>query len=123
MNLHQKESPLKDYGISEKKLHVYRGMALLKNLGNNCDRNGFVLGVKVTPGNVHDSQVFEGCADSSESVKGKTLCSSRGHRQPQMSNFTHNTLTAFNKIPANAWDFLIIKNVRFWNSQKFILIE
>ena len=24
-----------------------------------CDRNGFVLGVKVTPGNVHDSQVFE----------------------------------------------------------------
>ncbi len=24
-----------------------------------CDRKGFVLGVKVTPGNVHDSQVFE----------------------------------------------------------------
>ncbi|WP_421617453.1 IS1182 family transposase [Brevibacillus sp. TJ4] len=24
-----------------------------------CDRNGFVLGAKVTPGNVHDSQVFE----------------------------------------------------------------
>ncbi|AQT84508.1 transposase [Paenibacillus larvae subsp. larvae] len=24
-----------------------------------CDRNGFVLGVKVTPGNIHDSQVFE----------------------------------------------------------------
>ncbi|MEF2966485.1 IS1182 family transposase [Paenibacillus sp. M1] len=24
-----------------------------------CDRSGFVLGVKVTPGNVHDSQMFE----------------------------------------------------------------
>lgn len=24
-----------------------------------CDRNGFILGAKVTPGNVHDSQVFE----------------------------------------------------------------
>lgn len=24
-----------------------------------CDRNGFVLGTKVTPGNVHDSKVFE----------------------------------------------------------------
>ncbi|MES7204562.1 IS1182 family transposase, partial [Cutibacterium acnes] len=28
-----------------------------------CDRNGFVLGTKVTPGNVHDSKVFEDLLD------------------------------------------------------------
>ena len=29
------------------------------NFHTACDQNGFVLGVKVTPGHVHDSQVFE----------------------------------------------------------------
>jgi transposase len=36
-----------------------------------CDRNGFVLGVKVTPGHVHDSQVFEDVLDQVRQTFGR----------------------------------------------------
>lgn len=52
-----------------------------------CDRNGFVLGTKVTPGNVHDSQVFEEVLDEVRNVFGspRAVAVDAGYKTPYIS--------------------------------------
>ncbi|USB35141.1 IS1182 family transposase [Paenibacillus sp. YPG26] len=52
-----------------------------------CDRNGFVLGAKVTPGNVHDSQVFEDVLELVKKSLGKptAVAVDAGYKTPYIS--------------------------------------
>ena len=52
-----------------------------------CDRNGFVLGVKVTPGNVHDSQVFDEVLNEvcSSFGKPKAVAADAGYKTPYIA--------------------------------------
>ncbi|MCK9906950.1 transposase, partial [Frankia sp. Cpl3] len=52
-----------------------------------CDRNGFVLGAKVTPGNVHDSQMFEDVLELVKKPFGKPLAVAvdAGYKTPYIS--------------------------------------
>jgi len=52
-----------------------------------CDRNGFVLGAKVTPGNVHDSQVFEDVLELVKKPFGRPLAVAvdAGYKTPYIS--------------------------------------
>lgn len=52
-----------------------------------CDRNGFVLGAKVTPGNVHDSQVFEDVLERVKKPYGKpeAVAVDAGYKTPYIS--------------------------------------
>lgn len=52
-----------------------------------CDRNGFVLGVKVTPGNVHDSQVFDDVLNEVRESWGKpyAVAVDAGYKTPYIA--------------------------------------
>jgi len=52
-----------------------------------CDRNGFVLGAKVTPDNVHDSRVFEDVLELVKKPFGKPLSVAvdAGYKTPYIS--------------------------------------
>lgn len=52
-----------------------------------CDRNGFVLGTKVTPGNVHDSRVFEELLDQVRHHFGKpdAVAADAGYKTPYIA--------------------------------------
>lgn len=49
-----------------------------------CDRNGFVLGVEVTPGNVHDSQMFGDVLNDVKQTFGKpqAVAAAAGYKTP-----------------------------------------
>lgn len=52
-----------------------------------CDRNGFVLGTKVTPGNVHDSQMFEELLDQVRTSFGQpdAVAVDAGYKTPYIA--------------------------------------
>jgi hypothetical protein len=52
-----------------------------------CDRNGFVLGTMVTPGNVHDSRVFEELLDRVRHNFGKpdAVAADAGYKTPYIA--------------------------------------
>jgi transposase len=52
-----------------------------------CDRNGYVLGVHVTPGNVHDSRVFEEVLNQVKATFGKPLmvAADAGYKTPYIA--------------------------------------
>lgn len=54
-----------------------------------CDRNGFVLGVHVTPAHVHDSQVFEEVADQVSARFGlpQAIAVDAGYKTPHIAKW------------------------------------
>ena len=47
-----------------------------------CDKNGWILGYTVSPGNEHDSRTFKGLFDKIEDIGIRTLMADAGYKTP-----------------------------------------
>lgn len=50
-----------------------------------CDRNGWILGYTVNPGNLHDSRTFKGLYDKIKGIGIKTLVADAGYKTPAIA--------------------------------------
>ena len=50
-----------------------------------CDKNGWVLGYTVNPGNLHDSRTFKGLYDKIKDIGIKTLIADAGYKTPAIA--------------------------------------
>ena len=54
-------------------------------LGTNGDKNGWILGYTVSPGNLHDSRTFKGLYDKIKNIGIKTLVADAGYKIPAIA--------------------------------------
>lgn len=54
-------------------------------LGTNGDKNGWILGYTVSPGNLHDSRTFKGLYDKIKNIGIKTLVADAGYKTPAIA--------------------------------------
>lgn len=50
-----------------------------------CDKNGWILGYTVSPGNLHDSRTFKGLYDKIKDMGMKTLVADAGYKTPAIA--------------------------------------
>ena len=50
-----------------------------------CDKNGWILGYTVSPGNMHDSRTFKGLYDKIREIGIKTLVADAGYKTPAIA--------------------------------------
>ena len=50
-----------------------------------CDKNGWILGYTVNPGNLHDSRTFKGLYDKVKDIGIKTLVADAGYKTPAIA--------------------------------------
>ena len=50
-----------------------------------CDKNGWILGYTVSPGNMHDSRTFKGLYDKIRGIGSKTLVADAGYKTPAIA--------------------------------------
>lgn len=50
-----------------------------------CDKNGWILGYTVSPGNLHDSRTFKGLYDKIKHIGIKTLVADAGYKTPAIA--------------------------------------
>ena len=50
-----------------------------------CDKNGWILGYTVSPGNMHDSRTFKGLYDKVKDMGIKTLVADAGYKTPAIA--------------------------------------
>ena len=50
-----------------------------------CDKNGWILGYTVSPGNEHDSRTFKGLFDKIEDIGIRTLIADAGYKTPAIA--------------------------------------
>ncbi|CDD35009.1 putative uncharacterized protein [Roseburia sp. CAG:309] len=50
-----------------------------------CDKNGWILGYTVSPGNLHDSRTFKGLYDKIKNIGIKTLVADAGYKTPAIA--------------------------------------
>ena len=50
-----------------------------------CDKNGWILGYTVSPGNMHDSRTFKGLYDKIKDIGIKTLIADAGYKTPAIA--------------------------------------
>lgn len=50
-----------------------------------CDKNGWILGYTVSPGNLHDSRTFKGLYDKIKDIGIKTLIADAGYKTPAIA--------------------------------------
>ena len=50
-----------------------------------CDKNGWILGYTVSPGNLHDSRTFKGLYDKIQNIGIKTLIADAGYKTPAIA--------------------------------------
>lgn len=50
-----------------------------------CDKNGWILGYTVSPGNLHDSRTFKGLYDKIKHLEIKTLVADAGYKTPAIA--------------------------------------
>lgn len=50
-----------------------------------CDKNGWILGYTVNPGNLHDSRTFKGLYDKVKNIGIKTLVADAGYKTPAIA--------------------------------------
>lgn len=52
---------------------------------NACDKNGWILGYTVSPGNLHDSRTFKGLYDKIKDMGMETLVADAGYKTPAIA--------------------------------------
>ena len=50
-----------------------------------CDKNGWILGYTVSPGNLHDSRTFKGLYDKIKNIGIRTLVADAGYKTPAIA--------------------------------------
>lgn len=50
-----------------------------------CDKNGWILGYTVNPGNLHDSRTFKGLYDKIKDIGTETLVADAGYKTPAIA--------------------------------------
>ena len=50
-----------------------------------CDKNGWILGYTVSPGNLHDSRTFKGLYDKIKEIGMETLVADAGYKTPAIA--------------------------------------
>lgn len=51
-----------------------------------CDKNGWILGYTINPGNEHDSRTFKGLYDKIKGIGIKTLVADAGYKTPAIQS-------------------------------------